>query len=236
MWLKPLLVPVAVYLDDKLGYGTRNPNKKWWLDLEFINGVGQPPVKGTNERDLDLDKKIPLDKHVIAYYPASTMPPPDCEEAYSADRKTAMAQQLETPEEAQARRAAGGAKPLIYVPTPPRNPELLPEDEPADGTSDALAQGLGQWRLVLKTPMGEKTPIINITESQTGLVGTITEGAKTDELLEVSAYGDKLKFTAQIKSPMGKMQLAFNGTVDGDSLSGKVKTPMGSKPFTGERI
>ncbi|MDP6690967.1 MAG: reductive dehalogenase domain-containing protein, partial [Alphaproteobacteria bacterium] len=29
-WLKPLLVPIAVRLDDYLGKGRRNPAKKWW--------------------------------------------------------------------------------------------------------------------------------------------------------------------------------------------------------------
>ena len=39
-WLKPILVPIAVYFDDRLGYGKRNPNKKWWVDMELVDGAG----------------------------------------------------------------------------------------------------------------------------------------------------------------------------------------------------
>ncbi len=46
--LKPLLVPIAVKLDDYLGYGTRNPVKKWWFDMEVLDGVCVDPVKGVN--------------------------------------------------------------------------------------------------------------------------------------------------------------------------------------------
>jgi ferredoxin len=55
--LKRLLIPVAVWLDDKLGYGRRNPGKRWWLDLEIVDGVARTP-RGTNERDLDLGADV----------------------------------------------------------------------------------------------------------------------------------------------------------------------------------
>jgi hypothetical protein len=36
MWLKPVLAPIAIWLDDVLGNGNPNDAKKWWLDLEVI--------------------------------------------------------------------------------------------------------------------------------------------------------------------------------------------------------
>ena len=36
MFLKPLMVPVAAWLDDALGNGKRNPVKKWWFDHEVV--------------------------------------------------------------------------------------------------------------------------------------------------------------------------------------------------------
>ena len=56
--LKPVLVPLAVRLDDRLGNGRRKAPKKWWLDLEVVDGVCVEPVKGVNERDLDLAHRI----------------------------------------------------------------------------------------------------------------------------------------------------------------------------------
>ena len=121
-WLKPLLVPIATRLDDWLGHGIRNPAKKWWLDLEIIDGVCVEPRKGVNRRDLDLQRHIDPATQKIAYYNADLMPPPNAHGIpVIPDRKQAIAAGalLETPDEARARLAVGGAKPLHYVPTPP---------------------------------------------------------------------------------------------------------------------
>ncbi|MGY9020348.1 MAG: hypothetical protein ACKVHX_12875 [Alphaproteobacteria bacterium] len=36
LWLKPVLAPIAIWLDDVLGYGNPINAKKWWLDLEVM--------------------------------------------------------------------------------------------------------------------------------------------------------------------------------------------------------
>ncbi|GMR17310.1 MAG: hypothetical protein BMS9Abin32_387 [Gammaproteobacteria bacterium] len=121
-WLKPLLVPIATRLDDWLGHGVRNPAKKWWLDLEIVNGVCVEPRKGVNQRDLDLKRVIDPAKQKIAYYNANAMPPPNSHGiAYVPRRKQAIAAAalLETPQEALARIRAGGPAPAHYRPTPP---------------------------------------------------------------------------------------------------------------------
>jgi ferredoxin len=121
-WAKPYLVPIAVKLDDWLGHGIRNPRKKWWLDLEIVDGVCVEPRKGVNKRDLDLKRFIDARTQKIAYYNADRMPPPNSHGMPQLpNRKEAIAagQLLETPDEARARVKAGGAKPMHYVPTPP---------------------------------------------------------------------------------------------------------------------
>ena len=122
-WLKPLLVPIAVWLDDFLGNGIRNPVKRWWLDLEIVDGKCVVPPKGVNERDLDLSHKLDPDQQKLkmAYYPANRMPPPDAAEPVPVDRKQALKARdlLEMPDEALARWAAGGDKPEHYNATPP---------------------------------------------------------------------------------------------------------------------
>ncbi len=131
-WLKPLLVPLATRLDDMLGHGVRNPAKKWWLDLEIVDGICVEPRKGVNERDLDTKRHIDADKQKIAYYNANLMPPPNAQGIpIFPNRKAAIeaASLLETPAEALRRAKAGGAKPKHYVPTPP-------DDYAASGRSD----------------------------------------------------------------------------------------------------
>ena len=124
-WLKPLLVPIAVKLDDLLGHGVRNPVKKWWLDLEIVDGVCVHPRKGVNQRDLDVNRKINVEKHKVAYYHADMMPPPNSSGiAMMVKRKDGLAAavKVETVEQALARKAAGGPAPQHYVPTPPMDP------------------------------------------------------------------------------------------------------------------
>ena len=119
MFLKPLMVPVATWLDDKLGNGKRNLVKKWWLDHEIVNDVVVTP-RATNERDIDPDRKVDPAAQKMAYYHASMMPPPNDPAPSPVDRKAAMAAKdvLETPDEARARHGKGGARPAHYIPTP----------------------------------------------------------------------------------------------------------------------
>ena len=125
MWLKPIMVPLATRLDDWLGNGRRNAAKKWWLDLELVEGAAVAPPKGTNQRDLDPARVVDPAKQKMAYYPADSMPPPDREAAVPLDRKAALAakDQLETPDQAKRRSDAGEAPPEHYRPTPPEGAE-----------------------------------------------------------------------------------------------------------------
>ncbi len=120
MWLKPIMVPIATRLDDVLGNGRRNLVKKWWLDLEVIDGVAVIPPKGANERELDPLRPTDPAKQKIAYYPASAMPPPNALTPFPLDRKEALAQaaEVETPTQARARAHAGVSAPTHYSPTP----------------------------------------------------------------------------------------------------------------------
>jgi len=119
--LKPLIVPIAAWLDDVLGNGSRNPVKKWWLDHEIVDGVVVTP-KATNRRDIDPKRHIDAARQPIAYYNANLMPAPDARGPVKADRKAALAagDLLETPEEAQDRISRGEPTPAHYAPTPPK--------------------------------------------------------------------------------------------------------------------
>ncbi|SLN27168.1 hypothetical protein [Oceanibacterium hippocampi] len=122
MWAKPALVPLAVRADDALGHGRRNPLKRWWLDLEIVDGVCVRP-RGVNERDIEPEREATMDpaKQRIAYYHADAMPPPDHPEPWPVDRKAALAAgaELERPDAAGLRQSRGGATPAHYRPTPP---------------------------------------------------------------------------------------------------------------------
>lgn len=126
LWLKPILAPIAIWLDDVLGNGNPNDAKKWWLDLEVIGKRSfkynpehyTVAAKGANRPKINPKKKINPNQK-IAVYPASTLPPPDLMAPFPADRKLGeqLATQLETPKQARERRVNGGKMPDHYIPS-----------------------------------------------------------------------------------------------------------------------
>jgi len=44
-----------------------------------------------------------------------------------------------------------------------------------------------------------------------------------------------VSFAADADTPVGRLNLAFSGTVDGDKIAGKYQTPFGGFDFSGTR-
>ncbi len=100
-----------IWLDDVWKYGERNPDNRWWFDLETIEGKTGVPVK-TNERDLNLGKKPPKGNRFAVYTP-DVWPAFDAKETIRTDRKDGQARYLAAEKPAEAKdRVAGktGAK------------------------------------------------------------------------------------------------------------------------------
>jgi hypothetical protein len=77
MWLSiehPELAPAIAAADDAAGNGMRNPVKRWWFDLEVVDGVAQRPVAGINERDLDLERIRLGERQKLAMFPPHLQP------------------------------------------------------------------------------------------------------------------------------------------------------------------
>jgi len=94
----------------------------------------------------------------------------------------------------------------------------------------------GTWKLVMKTPLGERKATLALKEAGGALSGKMTgeEGNSTD-IFEGNANGNEVTFKAAIKSPM-PLTLEFKGSVDGDKISGTVgASGVGSWPFSGSR-
>jgi reductive dehalogenase len=64
-------------LDDYVGNGSINQLKKWWWDLEFVDGKTVEPEKGTNARDLDPDGGRVAARQKVALYTPDLLPPGD---------------------------------------------------------------------------------------------------------------------------------------------------------------
>lgn len=131
LWVATRFPATRAYLaklDDRAGNGDINEAKRWWSDLEIVDGRVVKPA-AVNRRGLDLSKGDKLRAtHKIAYFNADMLPPPDWKKPFPVNRKAALAaaQKLETPAQARERIARGGAKPAHYVPTATREEERTP--------------------------------------------------------------------------------------------------------------
>jgi ferredoxin len=60
---------------DAGGGGQRNPVKRWWFDLEIVDGVAGKPQAGVHERDLDLSRTAKLAAtQKLAFFPPALQP------------------------------------------------------------------------------------------------------------------------------------------------------------------
>ena len=76
--------------DDRAGNGSINPEKKWWFDLEQVDGVAIEPQAGTNRRGLNFDANTDPAKQRVALYPPEEHPLGDDPTPQPVDRKRAL--------------------------------------------------------------------------------------------------------------------------------------------------
>jgi hypothetical protein len=94
----------------------------------------------------------------------------------------------------------------------------------------------GTYDIIAKTPKGNQEGKLVFKTDGSTLTGTSESGGETVELMDGAANGNEFQFKVKQQTPMGKLTVTFTGTVDGDAISGKVKTPLGPMPFEGKRV
>lgn len=93
----------------------------------------------------------------------------------------------------------------------------------------------GNWQLLIDTPMGQRPASLSISEATGSLEGSLTTGMGTSNVSGRATDG-AVEFNATMSSPMGPINLAFTGTVDGDRASGQVQFgAMGSGSWSASR-
>ena len=93
----------------------------------------------------------------------------------------------------------------------------------------------GTWNLTMQTPMGERRSTLTLSTAGGTLTGKQEAEGNTTDIAEGTASGNDVSWKVSITNPM-PLTLTFNGTVDGDKLSGTADTGMfGSFPFEGTR-
>jgi hypothetical protein len=94
----------------------------------------------------------------------------------------------------------------------------------------------GTWKLTVNTPMGTQESTLVL--STAGGKATATQSAGSSDARpvdDVTVDGNNVSWKASITKPMA-LTLEFNGTVNGDSMDGRVKLGMfGTQSFSGVR-
>ena len=93
----------------------------------------------------------------------------------------------------------------------------------------------GKWGITLNSPMGAQQAELTLVSDGDSLSGSLSGPQGTQEFTGGTVNGNELTWTVQMTSPM-PMKLETTATVDGDSISGKVKLgSFGEATFTGSR-
>ena len=93
----------------------------------------------------------------------------------------------------------------------------------------------GEWNLTVETPQGTGTPSVIFKQDGENLTGTY-KGRFGESSVKGTIKGNDIKFSTTI-SPQGQdIVVDYTGTVDGDTMKGKVKFgEMGEGNFTGKK-
>jgi ferredoxin len=115
LWLS-IDVPAArrqlIEFDDRAQGGARNPVKRWWFDLEIVDGIAVAPRAGVNERDLDPARQEKLAAgQKLAFFPPALQPPGGTTMAsvVPLERSAGLAAYASAEQPAAARRRRGAA-------------------------------------------------------------------------------------------------------------------------------
>ena len=92
----------------------------------------------------------------------------------------------------------------------------------------------GKWNITIKTPMGDKSGVLDLTTDGTSLMGSLSDGDHYAAISDGKIDGNKLSWSAQITHPM-HMKFKFTATVEADRISGAAKYLLGKATFTGTR-
>lgn len=99
MWLKPVLAPLVIWLDNKLENGIPNDAREWWLNLGVTGDqYNQPnpknycydPTVGINRKQLRSGHYIDPKTYRISYFAGREVPLPDAIVPVPTDRQAVL--------------------------------------------------------------------------------------------------------------------------------------------------
>jgi hypothetical protein len=92
----------------------------------------------------------------------------------------------------------------------------------------------GKWHITIKTPMGDKSGVLELRTEGTALTGSLSDDSHHIAITDGKIAGNQLSWSAKINKPM-RMNFKFTATVDADRIDGTARHMMGNATFSGTR-
>jgi hypothetical protein len=92
----------------------------------------------------------------------------------------------------------------------------------------------GKWNITIKTPMGDKSGVLELHVEGKNLTGSLSDAEYHVAISNGKAEGNELEWSAKIAKPM-RLSFKFRATVDGNRISGTARHMLGSATFSGTR-
>jgi len=93
----------------------------------------------------------------------------------------------------------------------------------------------GTYNVMLKTPMGVKKGELVLIPEGDVLNGKLVVMGQENPIEPGKTDGTKFSFSGELKTAVGKMSYECAGNVEGDAITGSVKTKKGTLTLTGKR-
>ena len=93
----------------------------------------------------------------------------------------------------------------------------------------------GKFSLLMKTPMGPQKGNITFTPAGANLKGVFASILGTNEFTGGGVDGDDFFFSFKADTQMGVQTFEVKGSIEGDEITGVIKTTMGAFPYEGTR-
>jgi hypothetical protein len=92
----------------------------------------------------------------------------------------------------------------------------------------------GKWNITIKTPMGERSGVLELGVDGNTLTGSMRHADHSVLISNGTIDGNRLAWSAKITKPM-RLSFKFTAVVDGDRISGAARNMLGNATFTGTR-
>jgi hypothetical protein len=94
----------------------------------------------------------------------------------------------------------------------------------------------GKWESIRETQRGTMTSTFTFEVDGAKLTGTVGSQRGDSDISDGTIEGNKISFKMVLTMGDRTIELVYSGTVEGDTITGTMRTPRGEQPWTAKRI